>query len=68
LSLCFYGHQEIPKSKNQEKNSRRGLRHHQFGCGGRITFGLTKLKPAAPSLDRSTAVIDKVKRGQTLMD
>jgi HlyD family secretion protein len=31
-----------------------------------ITFGLTKLKPAAPTLDRSTAVIDTVKRGQML--
>ncbi len=30
---------------------------------GGITFGLTKLKPAAPTLDRSTAVIDTVKRG-----
>lgn len=30
---------------------------------GGITYGLTKLKPAAPTLDRSTAVIDKVKRG-----
>jgi HlyD family secretion protein len=33
---------------------------------GGITFGLTKLKPAAPTLDRSTAVIDIVKRGQML--
>jgi HlyD family secretion protein len=31
---------------------------------GGITFGLTKLKPAAPTLDRSTAVIDTVKRGE----
>ncbi|MFN2513435.1 MAG: efflux RND transporter periplasmic adaptor subunit [Pyrinomonadaceae bacterium] len=31
---------------------------------GGITVGLTKLKPAAPTLDRSTAVIDTVKRGQ----
>src|SRR6266851_4806314 len=31
---------------------------------GGITFGLAKLKPAAPTLDRSTAVIDTVKRGQ----
>jgi HlyD family secretion protein len=30
---------------------------------GGITYGLTKLKPAAPTLDRSTAVIDTVKRG-----
>jgi HlyD family secretion protein len=28
-----------------------------------ITYGLTKLKPAAPTLDQSTAVIDTVKRG-----
>lgn len=31
---------------------------------GGITVGLTKLKPAAPTLDRSTAVIDTVKRGE----
>lgn len=33
---------------------------------GAVTFGLTRLKPAAPTLDRSTAVIDTVKRGQML--
>ncbi|HEV2828804.1 MAG TPA: HlyD family efflux transporter periplasmic adaptor subunit [Pyrinomonadaceae bacterium] len=33
-----------------------------------ITFGLTRLKPAAPTLDRSTAVIDTVKRGQMLRE
>src|SRR2546427_5731986 len=33
---------------------------------GGITFGLTKLKPAAPSVDRSTLLIDTVKRGQML--
>ena len=35
-------------------------------CG--ITFGLTKLKPAAPTLERSTAVIDTVKRGEMVRD
>src|SRR2546430_432166 len=35
---------------------------------GGITFGLTKLKPAAPTLDRSTAVIDSVKRGQMIRE
>src|SRR5260370_18071310 len=35
---------------------------------GGISFGLTKLKPAAPTLDRSTAVIDTVKRGPMLRD
>src|SRR5215204_3898811 len=35
---------------------------------GGITYGLTKLKPAAPSLDRSTAVIETVKRGEMVRD
>ena len=30
---------------------------------GGITFGLSRLDRAAPTLDRSTAVIDTVKRG-----
>ncbi len=33
-----------------------------------ITYGLSKLKPAAPTLDRSTAVIDTVKRGQMVRE
>lgn len=33
-----------------------------------ITFGLSKLKPAAPTLDRSTAVISAVKRGQMIRE
>src|ERR1041385_5174145 len=37
------------------------------GIGG-ITYGLTKLKPAAPTLDRSTAVIKPVKRGEMIRD
>lgn len=39
-----------------------------LGAIGGITFGLTKLKPAAPTLDRSTAVIDTVKRGEMLRE
>jgi HlyD family secretion protein len=35
---------------------------------GGITFALAKLKPAAPTLDRSTAVIETVKRGQMLRE
>ena len=35
---------------------------------GGITFGLTRLKPAAPTLDRSTAVIGTVKRGEMLRE
>src|SRR4026208_1140458 len=37
------------------------------GIGG-ITYGLTKLKPAAPTLDASTAVIETVKRGEMVRD
>ena len=33
---------------------------------GGITFGLTKLKPAAPTIERTVTVIDTVKRGQML--
>ncbi len=35
---------------------------------GAVTFGLAKLKPAAPTLVKSTAVIDTVKRGQMLRE
>jgi HlyD family secretion protein len=35
---------------------------------GGITFGLSRLKPAAPTLERSTAVIDTVKRGPMLRE
>ena len=35
---------------------------------GGITYGLTKLKPAAPSVDRATVWIDSVKRGPMLRD
>ena len=35
---------------------------------GGITFALAKLKPAAPTLDRSTAVIETVKRGEMLRE
>ncbi len=35
---------------------------------GAVTIGLAKLKPAAPTLEQSTAVIDTVKRGQMLRE
>ncbi|HEU5459695.1 MAG TPA: HlyD family efflux transporter periplasmic adaptor subunit [Pyrinomonadaceae bacterium] len=35
---------------------------------GGITYGLTKLKPALATLDRSTAVIETVKRGEMVRD
>ena len=33
-----------------------------------ITYGLAKMKPAAPTLDRATAVIDTVKRGEMVRE
>src|SRR5215813_8746661 len=33
-----------------------------------ITYGLTRLKPAAPAVDRSTTVIDSVKRGEMVRE
>lgn len=57
-----------PQKSKLKKRVRNGL---LIGIGlvavGGITVGLTKLKPAAPTLDRSTAVIDTVKRGQMLV-
>jgi HlyD family secretion protein len=38
-----------------------------IGIGG-ITYALAKLKPAAPTLERSTAVIETVKRGPFVRD
>jgi HlyD family secretion protein len=35
---------------------------------GAITLGLSKLKPAAPGVDRGTVLIDTVKRGQMVVD
>src|ERR1044071_5809218 len=35
---------------------------------GGITYGLSKMKPAAPTLDRSTTVIGTVKRGEMVRD
>ena len=35
---------------------------------GGITYGLTKLKPAAPTVERSTTVIDTVKRGEMIVN
>jgi HlyD family secretion protein len=53
-----------PKSKIKKK-IRTGI---LIGVGlvtiGGITYGLTKLKPAAPTLEKSTAVIDVVKRSE----
>src|SRR5687768_1898974 len=52
-----------PKSKLKKRIRTIALVVIGIAAIGGITFGLTRLKPAAPTLERSTAVIDTVKRG-----
>src|SRR5690349_13689141 len=57
-----------PKSKLKKKIRTAVFVVVGLAAIGGITFGLTKLKPAAPALDPSTAVIDTVKRGEMVRD
>jgi HlyD family secretion protein len=57
-----------PKSKIKKRIKSGILIFVGLATVGGITYGLTKLKPANPTLDRSTAVIDKVKRGPMVRD
>jgi HlyD family secretion protein len=57
-----------PKSKIKKKIRNVIMIVVGIAAIGGITYGLTKLKPAAPTLDRSTAVIETVKRGEMIRD
>ena len=57
-----------PKSKIKKKIRNAVMIVVGIAVIGGITYGLTKLKPAAPTLDRSTAVIETVKRGEMVRD
>lgn len=57
-----------PKSKLKKKIRNAVMIVIGIAAIGGITYGLTKLKPAAPTLDRSTAVIETVKRGEMVRD
>jgi len=57
-----------PKSKIKKKIRNAIMIGVGIAAIGGITYGLTKLKPAAPTLDRSTAVIETVKRGEMVRD
>ena len=57
-----------PKSKIKKKIRNAIMIVVGVAAIGGITYGLTKLKPAAPTLDRSTAVIETVKRGEMIRD
>jgi HlyD family secretion protein len=57
-----------PKSKIKKKIRNAVMFVVGLAAIGGITYGLTKLKPAAPTLDPSTAVIETVKRGEMVRD
>jgi HlyD family secretion protein len=59
---------KAPKSKIKKKLRTAAMIVIGLGLVGGITYGLTKLKPAAPAVDRSTVVIDTVKRGEMVRD
>src|SRR2546421_3510717 len=57
-----------PKSKLKKRIRTGVLITFGVVAIGGITYGLSKLKPAAPTLDRSTAVIGTVKRGEMVRE
>ncbi len=57
-----------PKSKVKKHIKTAILIVVGLGAVGGITYGLAKLKPAAPTIDKSTAVIETVKRGEMVRD
>jgi HlyD family secretion protein len=57
-----------PKSKIKKRAKMGTLGLLGIAAIGGITYGLTKLKPAAPSVDRGTLLIDTVKRGEMLRE
>src|ERR1041384_5729842 len=55
--------------QSRQKRLRRGI----YGgiavlAVGGITLGVSKLKPAAPGVDKGTVLVDTVKRGQMVVD
>jgi HlyD family secretion protein len=57
-----------PKSKLKKRVRTGALIAIGVVAIGGITYGLSKMKPAAPTLDRSTAVIGTVKRGEMVRE
>jgi HlyD family secretion protein len=57
-----------PKSKLRKRIRTAALVFIGLATIGGMTYGLSKMKPAAPTLDRSTAVIGVVKRGEMVRE
>ena len=60
---------DVPRGKSSARKRRVRVALYAIvaiGAIAAITFGVSRMKPAAPSVERSTALIDTVKRGQML--
>ena len=57
-----------PKSKLKKRIRTTVLIVIGVAAIGGITYGLSKMKPAAPTLDRSTSIIGTVKRGEMVRE
>lgn len=59
---------DIPRPSNVRQRRRRQIVYVAAGIGliALVTMGLSRLKPAAPSVERSTVWVDTVKRGPML--
>jgi HlyD family secretion protein len=60
---------DVPRSKSSARKRRVRVALYALVAIvaiAAITFGVSRMKPAAPSVERSTALIDTVKRGQML--
>jgi HlyD family secretion protein len=56
-----------PKSKLKRRLRTIALAVMGLAAIGGVTYGLSRIKPASPTLDRSMMVIDTVKRGQMIL-
>ena len=61
---------DIPRPDLLEKKKRRRVAALAVGAGAvvLVTVGVSRLKPAAPTVARATVVIDAVKRGEMVRE
>lgn len=61
---------DIPRESAKRQKRIRRIIYSVLGLLvlGSVTFGLSRLKPAAPSVDKATVWIDTVKRGPMLLE
>src|SRR5918912_4446611 len=62
---------DIPRASAKKRTRNRRVRRVLYAVlavigVALVTYGVSRLKPAAPSVDRSTVLIDTVKRGPML--